>query len=120
MRSFERAVPREEEMSELRPIPMVDLKAQYRRIGAELDAAAARVLESGQFIEGEDCRLFEQEFAAYCGVAHACGVANGTDALTLAMRAFGVGRGDEVVTVANTFVATGEAVFLNDARPVFV
>ena len=69
---------------------------------------------------GEDCRLFEQEFAAYCGARHAVGVANGTDALALALRAYGVGPGDEVVTVANTFIATGEAILLNGARPVFV
>jgi len=101
-------------------VPMVDLKAQYARIRAEVDAALARVLESAQFIGGEECARFEQEFAAYCGAAHACGVANGTDALTLALKAYGVGPGDEVVTVANTFIATGEAILLNGARPVFV
>jgi dTDP-4-amino-4,6-dideoxygalactose transaminase len=101
-------------------VPMVDLKAQYARIRDEVDAAVLRVIASAQFIGGEDCRLLEQEFARYCGAAHACGVANGTDALTLAMRAFGVEPGDEVVTVANTFIATGEAIFLNGARPVFV
>ena len=101
-------------------VPMVDLKAQYARIRGEVDAAMARVMAAAQFIGGEECRLLEQEFARYCGVAHACGVANGTDALTLSLRAFGVGPGDEVVTVANTFIATGEAIFLNGARPVFV
>jgi dTDP-4-amino-4,6-dideoxygalactose transaminase len=99
---------------------MVDLAAQYTRIGAEVDAAIARVVASTQFIGGAECAAFEREFAAYCGVAHACGVANGTDALILALRAYGVGPGDEVVTVANTFVATGEAVLLNGARPVWV
>jgi len=107
-------------MSQPRAIPMVDLKAQYECLRDELDAAIGRVLDSTQFIGGEDCRLFEQEFAAYCGASHACGVANGTDALTIALRALDVGRGDEVVTVANTFVGTGEAIFLNEARPVFV
>jgi dTDP-4-amino-4,6-dideoxygalactose transaminase len=101
-------------------VPMVDLKAQYARIRAEVDAAVARVLAGAQFIGGEECAQFEREFAAYCGVAHACGVANGTDALTLALKAYGVGPGDEVVTVANTFIATGEAILLNGARPVFV
>jgi dTDP-4-amino-4,6-dideoxygalactose transaminase len=101
-------------------IPIVDLKAQYDRIRGEVQAAVARVLESTAFINGEDCALFEQEFAAYCGAAHACGVANGTDALTLALRAYGIGPGDEVVTVANTFIATGEAILLNGARPVFI
>jgi len=101
-------------------VPMVDLKAQYARVREEMDAAVARVIAGTQFINGEDCRLLEQEFARYCGVAAACGVANGTDALVLALRAFGVGPGDDVVTVANTFIATGEAIVLNGARPVFV
>jgi dTDP-4-amino-4,6-dideoxygalactose transaminase len=100
--------------------PMVDLGAQYRRIKPAVDAAIARVIEAGQFIKGEDCRLFEAEFAAWCGVGHAAGVANGTDALTLAIKAFGVGPEDEVITVSNTFIATGEAILLNGARPVFV
>jgi dTDP-4-amino-4,6-dideoxygalactose transaminase len=101
-------------------IPMVDLKAQYARIRAEVDAAMARVLESTAFIKGDDCGAFESEFAQYCGTRHAVGVANGTDALIVALRAFGVGPGDDVVTVANTFIATGEAIVLNGARPVFV
>ena len=99
---------------------MVDLHAQYRRIQQDVDAAIARVLAKTNFIKGEDCSLFEQEFAAYCGAKAACGVANGTDALTLALKAYGVSPGDEVVTVANTFVATGEAILLNGARPVWV
>ena len=107
-------------MAEKRGIPMVDLAAQYGRIRAEVDAAMAHVLETTAFIKGEDCGAFEREFAAYCGAAHAVGVANGTDALILALRAYGVGPGDEVVTVANTFIATGEAILLNGARPVFV
>ena len=101
-------------------VPMVDLRAQYLRIQEAVDTAIARVVASTQFIAGEDCRLFEQEFAAFCGARHAVGVANGTDALALALRAYGVGPGDEVVTVANTFIATGEAILLNGARPVFV
>jgi dTDP-4-amino-4,6-dideoxygalactose transaminase len=101
-------------------VPIVDLRAQYQRIQPEVDAAIARVVASTQFIGGEECRLFEQEFAAYCGARHAIGVANGTDALTVALRAYGIGPGDEVVTVANTFIATGEAILLNGARPVFV
>ena len=101
-------------------VPMVDLKAQYQRIQAEVDEAIGRVVESAHFINGPDCRLLEQEFAAYCGVSHAVGVANGTDALILALRAYGIGSGDDVVTVANTFIATGEAILLNNARPVFV
>ena len=107
-------------MSESQGVPMVDLKAQYARIKEEVDAAIASVLASAHFIKGEECALFEQEFAAYCGAAHAVGVANGTDALIVALRAYGVGPGDEVLTVANTFIATGEAIFLNGALPVFV
>jgi len=107
-------------MKVITAVPMVDLGAQYRRIKPAVDAAIARVVESGQFIKGEDCALFEAEFAAWCGAAGAVGVANGTDALTLAMKAFGVGPEDEVVTVSNTFIATGEAILLNAARPVFV
>jgi dTDP-4-amino-4,6-dideoxygalactose transaminase len=99
---------------------MVDLRAQYLRIQAAVDAGVARVVASTQFIGGEECRLFEAEFAAFCGAAHAVGVANGTDALAIALRAYGVGPGDDVVTVANTFIATGEAILLNGARPVFV
>jgi dTDP-4-amino-4,6-dideoxygalactose transaminase len=99
---------------------MVDLRAQCQRIRTEVDAAVARVVESGRFIHGEDCGLFEEEFASYCGAAYACGVANGTDALALAIRAYGIGPGDDVVTVANTFIGTGEAILLNGARPVFV
>jgi dTDP-4-amino-4,6-dideoxygalactose transaminase len=107
-------------MVDRRDVPMADLRAQYERIREDVDAAIARVLQSAQFIKGEDCGLFEAEFAAYCGATDACGVANGTDALILALRAYGVGPGHEVITVANTFIATGEAIFLNGARPVFV
>lgn len=102
------------------PLPMVDLKAQYARIRADIDAAVLRVIASTQFIKGEECQRFEEEFAAYCGTQFACGVANGTDALTIALRAYGIGPGDEVVTVANTFIATGEAILLNGATPVFI
>ena len=107
-------------MSTHPPVPMVDLKAQYARIREEVDRAVLDVLASSQYIKGEECTRFEQEFAAFCGAAQAVGVANGTDALTVALRAYGVGPGDEVVTVANTFIATGEAILLNGARPVFV
>jgi dTDP-4-amino-4,6-dideoxygalactose transaminase len=101
-------------------IPILDLVAQYETIRAEVEPAVLRVLESGHYVGGDECRCFEQEFASYCGVAHACGVANGTDALALCLRAYGVGAGDDVVTVANTFVATAEAILLIGARPVFV
>ena len=107
-------------MTDARPIPIIDLKAQLARIRPEIDEAVARVLSSTAYVQGEDVRLLEREFAAFCGAAHACAVANGTDALHLALRAYGVGPGDEVVTVANTFIATGEAILLVGAKPVFV
>jgi dTDP-4-amino-4,6-dideoxygalactose transaminase len=106
-------------MSDARPVPLLDLKAQLARIRPEVDEAVDRVLSSTAWVQGE-VRLLEREFAAFCGAAHACAVANGTDALHLALRAYGVGPGDEVVTVANTFIATGEAILLAGARPVFV
>src|SRR5262245_16441292 len=99
---------------------MLDLKAQHERIRGEIDAALAGVLETGQFVGGEQVQSFEEEFARACGVQHACGVANGTDALTLTLKALGVGESDEVVTVATTFFGTVEAILLNGARPVFV
>jgi dTDP-4-amino-4,6-dideoxygalactose transaminase len=99
---------------------MVDLRAQYERIRPAIDSAMARVLATTHFVNGEECARFEQEFAAFCGAGQACGVANGTDALTLALRALGIGPGDEVVTVSATFVATSEAILLAGARPVWV
>jgi dTDP-4-amino-4,6-dideoxygalactose transaminase len=107
-------------VTEPRPIPIADLKAQLERIRPEIDEAMTRVLESTAFVFGEDVKLLEQEFADFCGAKHACAVGNGTDALHLSLRAYGVGPGDEVVTVANTFIATGEAILLAGARPVFV
>jgi dTDP-4-amino-4,6-dideoxygalactose transaminase len=99
---------------------MVDLRAQYRRLRGEIDAVVAQVMESGQFVGGEQVQSFEEEFARACGVRHACGVANGTDALALALKALGIGPQDEVVTVAFTFFGTAEAILSNGARPVFV
>ncbi len=102
------------------PIPAFDLTRQYASIKGELDAAVSAVLTSGRFILGENVAAFEREFAAYCGVAHAIGVASGTDAIHLALRALGTGRGDEVLTVPHTAVATVAAVELSGARPVLV
>jgi dTDP-4-amino-4,6-dideoxygalactose transaminase len=102
------------------PIPMVDLRAQYLRIKNDIHAALGRVIETTAFIKGPDCGAFEKEFATFCGARACVGVANGTDALIYALRAYGVGPGDEVVTVANTFIATGEAILLNGAKPVFI
>ncbi len=107
-------------MSNPTPVPMVDLQAQYARIQPAVDEAMARVVRSTRFVRGEDCTRLEEEFAAFCGVSHACGVANGTDALTVSLRAYGIGPGDEVITATSTFIATGEAILLNGATPVFV
>ena len=95
---------------------MVDLRAQYLRIKNEIDAAMAAVVDVTVTKGPCDCGRFEKEFADFCEVAACVGVANGTDALIYALRAYGVGTGDEVVTVANTFIATGEAILLNGAR----
>jgi len=100
--------------------PFLDLKAQYASIRTEINAAIQEVLDSCAFAGGPFVEKFEKEWAAYCGVKHAVGVGNGTDALWLAMRALDVGAGDEVITVPNTFIATAEAISLTGAKPVFV
>ena len=102
------------------PIPQADLKAQYRTIKEEIDAAVLGVIESTQFVRGPAVRDFEAAFARYCETAYAVGVANGTDALILALRALGIGPGDEVITVPFTFTATTEAIHWVGARIVFV
>ena len=101
-------------------IPLVDLKAAYRRLQAEIDAAVARVLAGGWYILGPEVSAFETEFAAWLGVGHVVGVASGTDAVLLALRALSVGPGDEVITVAHTAVATVAAIELAGATPRFV
>jgi len=101
-------------------IPLVDLVAQYQVIKEEVDAAIQRVLQQGQFILGPDVRQFEEEMATYCGTKFAVGVASGTDALHLALRAIRIGPGDEVITTPFTFVATAETITQCGATPVFV
>ena len=101
------------------PTPLVDVKAQYAPLLPELQAAIAEVLESGRFILGPNVQAFEEEAAAYLGVPHAIGVANGTDALVLALDAMGIGPGDEVICPAFTFYATAEAIARRGATPVF-
>ena len=101
-------------------IPFVDLKAQYATLKDEVADAIRGVLESTQFIGGEAVASFERDFAAYCQVPYARGVASGTDALHLALRALGVGHGDEVITTAHTFIATAAAIVATGAQPVFV
>src|SRR5262245_26071206 len=101
-------------------VPLGDLKRQYESIKAELDAAALRVLSSGWYILGPEVRAFEEEFAVFCGVAHAVGVGSGTEALHLALVALGAGPGDEVITVANAAVYEALTILQAGARPVFV
>jgi dTDP-4-amino-4,6-dideoxygalactose transaminase len=101
-------------------IPMVDLKTQYISLKDEIDRAVLGVLESCAFILGPNVQAFEAEAAAYLGVKHAIGCASGTDALHLALRAAGIGEGDEVITSAFTFIATAEAIRYVGAIPVFV
>ena len=101
-------------------VPFVDLHAQYETIADELKASVLRALDSQVFVLGPDVEAFEEEFAAYCGVRHAVAVNSGTAALHLALLALGVGLGDEVITVANTFIATAEAISAAGATPVFV
>ncbi|WP_250283790.1 DegT/DnrJ/EryC1/StrS family aminotransferase [Frankia sp. CiP1_Cm_nod2] len=102
------------------PIPLVDLPAQHQEIAAEIEPALAEVMRTGAFIGGKPVALFEQEYADFLGISHCVGVGNGTDALEIALRALGIGTGDEVVLPANTFIATAEAVVRAGARPVLV
>jgi dTDP-4-amino-4,6-dideoxygalactose transaminase len=101
-------------------IPLVDLKAQYQFLKPEIAAAIELVLDSGQFVLGDQVAAFEQEFAHYVGAAEGIGVNTGTSALHLALLAAGVGPGDEVITVPFTFVATVAAIDYTGARAVFV
>jgi len=91
-------------------VPFVDLKAQYRAIKPEIDRAMQAVVDNCDFVLGGEVDAFERDWARYCETADAVGISNGTDALRLALLAFGVGPGDEVVTAANTFIATTEAI----------
>ena len=103
----------------MRPIPLVDVKAQYDRLRPRIREALDGVLESGEFILGPNVAAFEREAASYLGVPEAVGVANGTDALVLVLDALGIGAGDEVICPAFTFYATAEAVARRGATPVF-
>lgn len=99
-------------------IPFLDLGAAYRELKSEIDAAVHRVLDSGWYILGPEVEAFEVEWAAYCGAEHAVGLANGLDALILALRALEIGAGDEVIVPSNTYIATWLAVSAVGARPV--
>jgi len=99
-------------------VPFVDLRAQHAPLAHDLDLAIRGVVDRGDFILGAAVERFEAEYAAFIGTRHAIGVGTGFDAIELALRAFGVGRGDEVVTAANTFIATVMAIIAVGARPV--
>lgn len=101
-------------------IPVLDLTPEIEALWDQLMAAIQGVLKSGQFILGPNVKAFEQEVAAYLGVKHAVGVNSGTDALVIALRALGIGPGDEVITTPFTFFATAEAISQAGATPVFV
>src|SRR5436853_534865 len=101
-------------------IPLVDLKIQYQRLKPEIDAAMQQAAADAAYILGPNVREFEREIADYCGCAHAVGVANGTDAIHLALRALNIGPGDKVITTPFTFIATTESIGIVGAKPVFV
>jgi dTDP-4-amino-4,6-dideoxygalactose transaminase len=101
-------------------VPYLDLKAQYQSIKGEIDSAVSKVLESSQFVLGQEVSAFEQEFAKYCGAGQCVAVNSGTSALHLALLAAGVGPGDEVITVPFTFVASVAAILYTGARPILV
>ncbi|HJV66432.1 MAG TPA: DegT/DnrJ/EryC1/StrS family aminotransferase [Geomonas sp.] len=101
-------------------VPFLDLKAQYLAISEELDPVLRQVMEATAFSGGPFVARFEEEFAAFCGCAQSIGVGSGTEALWLALLGLGVGQGDEVITVPNSFIATAEAISLCGATPVFV
>jgi dTDP-4-amino-4,6-dideoxygalactose transaminase len=101
-------------------VPFLDLKAQYAAIKDEIHDAVGEVMENAAFAGGPYVARFEQAFAQFCGCKHAVGVGNGTDALWLSLLTLGIGPGDEVITVPNTFIATAEAITYCGAKPVFV
>ena len=106
--------------SDTQYVPFVDLAAQYATIGADVNGAISKVLSRADFILGQDVALFESEFAAFCETKYAVGVDSGTSALEMALMAYGIGRGDEVITTANTFIATTLAISYIGATPVLV
>lgn len=101
-------------------IPFVSLEPTHKEIANELRAAYESVMDAEWFIQGEECRRFEKEWAEYCGAKYCVGCGNGLDALLLILKALNIGEGDEVIVPSNTFIATALAVSYSGARPVFV
>jgi dTDP-4-amino-4,6-dideoxygalactose transaminase len=104
----------------MKKLPLVDLQAQYASIKGEVDAAIRAVVDSAYFVGGPAVKEFEAAFAAFCECSHVVSCGNGTDAIFVALRGLGIGAGDEVISVANTFIATTEAISVTGAKPVFV
>jgi len=107
-------------MQENIPVPFVDLKEQYLSLKEEIDSAVLSVMENAIFVGGEHVISFEKSFANACGVKNCIGVSNGTDALYIILKSLGIGAGDEVITVANTWISTSETISQTGAKPVFV
>ena len=101
-------------------IQLINLKRQYESIKEEVDKEVLDVLSEGQYIMGKNVKEFEREISEYIGVKHSVSVGNGTDALIIALKALGIGRGDEVITTPFTFFATAESISFVGATPVFV
>src|SRR4029079_4787144 len=101
-------------------IPFVDLKAQYESIKADIDTAISNVINETAFIGGKYVKAFEQQFGSLYGVQHVISCANGTDSLYIIMRMLGIGAGDEVITVANSWISSSETISQTGAKPVFV
>ena len=101
-------------------VPFVDLKAQYHSIKTDMDAALQNVIENTSFIGGAGVKSFEANFGALLGVEHVVSCANGTDSLYIIMKALGIGHGDEVITVANSWISSSETIGQTGAKPVFV
>src|SRR6476660_792508 len=104
----------------IQPVPLLDLYEQQQKVDETIRVGFEEVIEASAFIAGVQVAEFEQRWSDYCGARFAAGVANGTDAVELALRAVGVGRGDEVLVPVNTFAATAEAVARTGASSVFV
>lgn len=101
-------------------VPFATFEPMHHEVRKQLDEAYGRVLDKSYFIQGEECKKFEEEFAAYCGARYCVGVATGLDAIYLSLRAMGIKEGDEVIVPSNTFIATALAVSYTGALPVFV